>query len=580
MEYTGTIMEIDNNKAIVFTTECKMIHIHLKEDDFVGKQVIINDNDLCKENNSIIFNRAVKIAMSIAASLVLILGIAVVSKNLFNTPLSNSNATTAIVSVDINPGIELNIDQNNVITNVKYFNEEGRDVLSNIQIIDKPIIVGIKAIVSEAKKLGYIDENKNNIFIATALNNISKETNPDEFLSNIQSQLNSISTDLKDIKILSVVIENPDIIEKASVGNISLGKELLLSYALDNKIDLSDEFLRTANITELLTALNAIDENGMLSQAIIKKAAKVQQEQTHTTITTKLPPQSDVSDATTNITTEATITKAPETNVTESKAPETKKPIITTEKPTPDSQDEDESEINPKITVYTLEDGTIKVLWTPLSNPYVTFEGKKYNNFEYYKIVASENNPNPIYPEDGYLSYHTSTNTSKWVANPNDYGLQSGKTYYFSITYCFGNGKFTSDTVKVTIPKKPTVTDDSITPKINKVSINDTDLLIEWTATKGSTATYNGKKYTGFLGYKVVMSETNQNPIYDKSLKNDTFGYHAAKDYKENKSQWPYLKDKNGVLLELNKTYYVAVTYVFESGNFSTSGVKFTMPTK
>ena len=96
--------------------------------------------------------------------------------------------------------------------------------------------------------------------------------------------------------------------------------------------------------------------------------------------------------------------------------------------------------------------------WTPLGTSSITYGGTEYSSFRYYKVVASETNPNPVYPADGYLTYLTDPNSSGWSVCPAGGGynqsptLISGKTYYFSITYVFDNGKISSNTVQYLVP--------------------------------------------------------------------------------------------------------------------------------
>jgi hypothetical protein len=88
----------------------------------------------------------------------------------------------------------------------------------------------------------------------------------------------------------------------------------------------------------------------------------------------------------------------------------------------------------------------------------MSYDGNTYKDFSFYKVVASQTNDHPVYPDDGYLTYISDYNASSWTLNPSegDYNrspeLVSGETYYFSITYVFGNDKVSSNTVRHTVP--------------------------------------------------------------------------------------------------------------------------------
>ncbi len=63
------------------------------------------------------------------------------------------------------------------------------------------------------------------------------------------------------------------------------------------------------------------------------------------------------------------------------------------------------------------EDDSVLLSWTP-------FQGE---NFRFYKIVRSETNPDPRYPEDGSLAYAGDQNRTEY----RDTQTEAGKTYYY-----------------------------------------------------------------------------------------------------------------------------------------------------
>lgn len=94
--------------------------------------------------------------------------------------------------------------------------------------------------------------------------------------------------------------------------------------------------------------------------------------------------------------------------------------------------------------------GKVVVSWDMIS-------GKGFN---YYKVVVSKNNSSPSYPADGYQTYITEQNKTSWTIqagdnyNGGDVGgrIQSGETYYFSVTAVFGDRKITGNAVKLKVP--------------------------------------------------------------------------------------------------------------------------------
>lgn len=105
--------------------------------------------------------------------------------------------------------------------------------------------------------------------------------------------------------------------------------------------------------------------------------------------------------------------------------------------------------IAPQVTAEVAA-GKIIVRWSAISD----------NRLQGYKVVVSKSNSAPKYPEDGYFEWITDkTRTSSVVQsgdsyNGGDFGgeLNSGETYYFSITAVYGDTKIAGNAIRLTIP--------------------------------------------------------------------------------------------------------------------------------
>ncbi|MGA2917138.1 PKD domain-containing protein [Methanoregula sp.] len=78
-----------------------------------------------------------------------------------------------------------------------------------------------------------------------------------------------------------------------------------------------------------------------------------------------------------------------------------------------------------------------------------------------YKVVISKNNPNPKYPDDGYMYWITdlyqnySVIDTRTSYNGGDFGgyLKPGQTYYFSITAVYTNAEVPGNAISLTVPE-------------------------------------------------------------------------------------------------------------------------------
>ncbi|WP_292347654.1 MULTISPECIES: PKD domain-containing protein [unclassified Methanoregula] len=103
----------------------------------------------------------------------------------------------------------------------------------------------------------------------------------------------------------------------------------------------------------------------------------------------------------------------------------------------------------PQVTG-TTENGMIRLDWDVIMNP--CLQG--------YKVVISKNNPNPKYPDDGYMFWITDRNRNFSVVsstdhyNGGDFGgyLRPGQTYYFSITAVYTDTKVAGNVVMQEYP--------------------------------------------------------------------------------------------------------------------------------
>jgi PKD repeat protein len=103
----------------------------------------------------------------------------------------------------------------------------------------------------------------------------------------------------------------------------------------------------------------------------------------------------------------------------------------------------------PQVTG-TTENGKIRIDWNVIANP--CLQG--------YKVVISKNNPNPKYPDDGYMFWITDRTRNYAVIsrtehyNGSDFGgyLHPGESYYFSVTAVYSDTKVAGNTVLLEYP--------------------------------------------------------------------------------------------------------------------------------
>jgi len=232
--------------------------------------------------------------------------------------------------------------------------------------------------------------------------------------------------------------------------------------------------------------------------------------------------------------------------------------------------------------------------------------------FSGYKVVISKSNPNPKYPDDGYLYYITERTMTSAVINNSeaykngDFGekLVPGEKYYFSITVLYSDKTVPGDSLQLTYPGgtavsspepaeeaivtpaettqptketpateikpavKPVVSSSSSSkaPQVT-VSTDNNRLIVKW----------NPIYSESFQGYKVVISKNNSRPAYPSS------GYLT---YITNQSTSRWVIDNSttyhggdfGCYLTPGQAYYVSVTALYSDGKVAGNAVRVTYP--
>lgn len=153
----GMVLEVSNAKVGIMTTEGEFFYVAKNHtnpelgDEYEGK--------LYKSKN--FFNFKPKVFLT-AASIVLVFN-ALLVYNLFFSVYD-------AYEVNINPSMKLYTNRVGKIIKIEGLNQDGVELLSNINVKNKDIESGLEAIVDEAKKLNYLNENNYNVSITDSKN--------------------------------------------------------------------------------------------------------------------------------------------------------------------------------------------------------------------------------------------------------------------------------------------------------------------------------------------------------------------------------------------------------------------------
>lgn len=241
--YRGKVIKIENDYAIVLSNTGIFHAIEIKGVMGVSQEIMYTDYDFVniKKKPKARFNYS---KLALVASLILIICISYIS-------LSPSNSEVyAIVSIDINPSIDLYVNKDLEVTKIKAHNLEGNSIIQE-GYINQPLDKVVSHIVSNAENKNYITNEKNSILVASSVVKTT-DTVKSEKINKIVSKAIGDTSD-KEINLYTMSVEKNDI-RNWEKEDISIGMyQIATKY---NKDILKSKY----SISELMKEYNKIKE--------------------------------------------------------------------------------------------------------------------------------------------------------------------------------------------------------------------------------------------------------------------------------------------------------------------------------
>jgi len=228
--------------------------------------------------------------------------------------------------------------------------------------------------------------------------------------------------------------------------------------------------------------------------------------------------------------------------------------------------DKKDSDIDPSEKLAQIEaivkDDHIVLEWSKPSS--VGFKG--------YKVVASQSDSSPKYPENGSLKYITDYGTRRIEIKPytgynnGDFSsFKPGEKYYFSITTFYEDGNYFGRTEDAVMPGEEVEIGEYITPKVEAYAEKG-KIVLKW----------DQIDHPLFDGYKVVASQNDSQPIYPEN------GYlqWIPDKYKTSTEIWTGNEYYEGDFSKFNpgEKVYVSVTAVYKDKKIAGNAVRIEVP--
>lgn len=200
-------------------------------------------------------NKKLTRILSIAAVFVLLIAGVFLYKN-----FTGSDAA-ALVSIDVNPSIELEVDADERIISARALNDDGKKVLSGMKLEGTDLNTGVNAIVGSMLKNGYIDELRNSVLVSVSGDgSIDTAALEAKLMQEVSSALDGAG---------AVIAQNLDDIDDdtrklAERYGISVGKAAFIEKIIELNPTLKVEELAPLSINELCLLANGKEIGGTL----------------------------------------------------------------------------------------------------------------------------------------------------------------------------------------------------------------------------------------------------------------------------------------------------------------------------
>lgn len=180
-------------------------------------------------------------------ALCLILVVTLSSSIFINTTYVKADT---LVSIDVNPSIELTTNQKNQVIKVSARNSDAKIILDGMDLIRVDLNIAVNAIIGSMLKHGYLQDD-NNIILVSVSN--KKKEKAKQIQNDIEEDF---STSLKVVNKQATVIKqdikkDSSLEETAARYNISIGKLQLINQILELDDSLDMEVLSEMNMKEL-----------------------------------------------------------------------------------------------------------------------------------------------------------------------------------------------------------------------------------------------------------------------------------------------------------------------------------------
>ncbi len=184
---------------------------------------------------------------------------------------SNNFIANAIVGIDVNPGLEMQVSKSNKVISLTAMDSDAQKVIGDMDFKGSSLEVATAAIFGSMVQNGYLTDTTNSVLISVESDNAQRA---EDIKSTVSASAKTVAEQNNigvTIASQNVVENNTEVSEIKTNEQISTGKATLINSLLKNNTTYTADALSGLTITQLMLLLNEdendLDINGNVSNA-------------------------------------------------------------------------------------------------------------------------------------------------------------------------------------------------------------------------------------------------------------------------------------------------------------------------
>ncbi|SKC85617.1 anti-sigma factor domain-containing protein [Maledivibacter halophilus] len=241
MIYKGLIMEVQKDCIIVLTDSNNYLKLKKKSNIDIGKKIMFIEEDIIKKQK-----KSIRPLIGIAAAIILLITTVI---GQYGMELIDGFNAYAIVSVDINPSLEFQIDKKEIVKKIKALNNDGEELLDEKMIgmkIEEAILYSIKTAFNKK----YIN-NANNVVLISEMMMDNKEVKSLKVMEDKINEKIDEDEEIKDINLIYIQSDKEDL-KKARENKVSIGKYEVYKVLSNNNSNLKIEDIKDKKVSDIV----------------------------------------------------------------------------------------------------------------------------------------------------------------------------------------------------------------------------------------------------------------------------------------------------------------------------------------